>query len=309
MMMDLERLFERLAAFPIRSAEQGTVVLAAGSSTGQLLFLIHGAVDVMKDQWHITRITQPGAVFGDMAALRRRPHAADVIAAAPSSFFVVADGAAFLAAEPMIALHVATVQCARLDAGNGRLIAARQEIAAKGREHRSCVAALERIAGALCETTPAGAGATVAWEGPLPTADRGWSLALEEVLRTSDAVGAAIQEATGNAADVASGSYRFVVNRVLIPTINEASACVHQGLATAAEIDTVLELAATPPIGPLALADRIGLDLLLDLMDVLHQATDDPRYLPSPLLRQLVASGYLGRKSGRGFYEYEPFEP
>ena len=87
-MVDLEAVFERLSAFPILVFEQGDVVLAEGSATGRLLFLIQGAVDVVKDQWQIAHVVEPGAVFGDMAALRGQPHSADVIAVQPSSFFV-----------------------------------------------------------------------------------------------------------------------------------------------------------------------------------------------------------------------------
>jgi Cyclic nucleotide-binding domain len=86
-MVDLEAVFERLSAFPILVFEQGDMVLAEGSATGRLLFLIQGAVDVVKDQWQIARVVEPGAVFGDMAALRGQPHSANVIAVQPSSFF------------------------------------------------------------------------------------------------------------------------------------------------------------------------------------------------------------------------------
>ena len=111
-MVDLEAVFERLSAFPILVFEQGDVVLAEGSTTGRLLFLIQGAVDVVKDQWQIAHVVEPGAVFGDMAALRGQPHSADVIAAQPSSFFVIDNAATFLKNEPLIALYVAVIQSA-----------------------------------------------------------------------------------------------------------------------------------------------------------------------------------------------------
>jgi hypothetical protein len=321
--VDLEAVFERLSAFPIRTFEKGDIVLADGSTTGQLLFLIQGAVDVVKAEWHIARVTEPGAVFGDMAALRGQPHAADVLAVESSSFFVVRDAVAFLRSEPLVALYVAAVQSGRLDAGNRHLIAARCEIAGKGRQHRTCLAALDRIGVALCEMGPATLStpdptsppAVSPWpvehEVGAPAFDPGAMLptgGITSVLQTSSKVCWAIHQATdaaGKAPAVSEASYRFVVNRVLVPMINEASNCLHDGLAKPEEVDAVLELGTTPPMGPLALADRIGLDVVLDLLDILYQATDDPRYLPSPLLRRQVASGYLGCKSGRGFYDYD----
>jgi CRP-like cAMP-binding protein len=320
--VDLEAVFERLASFPILTFEKGDIVLADGSTTGRLLFLIQGELDVIKDEWHIARVTEPGAVFGDMAALRGQPHSADVRAVQPSSFFVIHDAASFLRTEPLIALYVATIQSGRLDAGNRHLIAARSQIAAKGQRHRTCLAALDRIGGALHEASPATAASAIAVTTAAPPRppeqvigaqllDPGSMtsmVGIMSVLQTSDAVCAAIQEVTGavgKPSDISQVSYRFVVNRVLLPMINEAINCLHDGLAKPGDVDAVLELGAKPPVGPLGLADRIGLDLVLDLMDILYEATDDPGYLPSPLLRQLVASGYLGRKSGRGFYKYD----
>jgi 3-hydroxybutyryl-CoA dehydrogenase len=97
----------------------------------------------------------------------------------------------------------------------------------------------------------------------------------------------------------------FVSNRVLMPMINEAIFCVMEGVATAESIDTVMKLGMAHPMGPLALADFIGLDVCLAIMEVLHQGLGDDKYRPCPLLRKMVAAGYLGRKSGRGFYVYE----
>ena len=88
-MVDLEWVFERLSTFPIRTFERRELVLAKDTKTGRLLFLIQGAVDVARDGWRIARVDKPGAVFGDMAALRDRPHSADVVAIEPSSFLVV----------------------------------------------------------------------------------------------------------------------------------------------------------------------------------------------------------------------------
>jgi 3-hydroxybutyryl-CoA dehydrogenase len=96
----------------------------------------------------------------------------------------------------------------------------------------------------------------------------------------------------------------FVANRVLMPMINEAIFCVMEGVATPEAIDTVMKLGMSHPLGPLALADLIGLDVCLAILEVLHRELGDDKYRPAPLLRTLVAAGRLGRKSGRGFYSY-----
>ncbi len=96
----------------------------------------------------------------------------------------------------------------------------------------------------------------------------------------------------------------FVANRILMPMINEAIYARFEGLADADGIDTVMKLGMNHPMGPLALADLIGLDTCLAVMEVLHRGFGDSKYRPCPLLRQMVDAGYLGRKSGRGFYEY-----
>lgn len=97
----------------------------------------------------------------------------------------------------------------------------------------------------------------------------------------------------------------FVSNRVLMPMINEAIFTLHEGLATAEDIDTVMKLGMHHPMGPLALADLIGLDTCLSILEVLQDGFGDPKYRPCPLLRQMVDAGYLGRKTGRGFYRYD----
>ncbi len=96
----------------------------------------------------------------------------------------------------------------------------------------------------------------------------------------------------------------FVANRILMPMINEAVYCLMEGVATAEAIDTVMKLGMNHPMGPLALADLIGLDTCLAIMQVLHDGLGDSKYRPCPLLKRMVAAGHLGRKSGRGFYAY-----
>jgi 3-hydroxybutyryl-CoA dehydrogenase len=96
----------------------------------------------------------------------------------------------------------------------------------------------------------------------------------------------------------------FVANRILLPMINEAVYAVMEGVAEPDAIDTVAKLGLSHPIGPLALADFIGLDVCLAILEVLHDGLGDPKYRPCPLLRQMVTAGRLGRKSGRGFYDY-----
>jgi len=96
----------------------------------------------------------------------------------------------------------------------------------------------------------------------------------------------------------------FVANRVLFPMINEAIYCLMEGVASAEDIDTVMKLGMNHPMGPLALADLIGLDTCLAILETLHRGLGDPRYRPCPLLRRMVSAGLLGRKTGRGFYTY-----
>ncbi|MBY4896607.1 3-hydroxybutyryl-CoA dehydrogenase [Cupriavidus sp. AU9028] len=135
-------------------------------------------------------------------------------------------------------------------------------------------------------------------------------MALVELIRglqTSDDTHARVEELArqlGKYPITVRNSPGFVVNRILCPMINEAFSVLGEGLASAEEIDEGMKLGCNHPIGPLALADMIGLDTMLAVMEVLYTEFADPKYRPAMLLREMVAAGYLGRKTGRGVYRY-----
>ena len=135
-------------------------------------------------------------------------------------------------------------------------------------------------------------------------------MALLELIRglqTSDdthAKAAEFAKRIGKVAVTAKNSPGFAVNRILCPMINEAIFALQEGIATAEDLDAGMKLGCNHPIGPLALADMIGLDTMLSVMEVFYKGFNDPKYRPAPLLREMVDAGHLGRKTGQGFYSY-----
>ncbi len=127
----------------------------------------------------------------------------------------------------------------------------------------------------------------------LQTSDETFN-ATDEFIRSLDKTPVSVKDSPG-----------FVVNRMLVPMINEAAFILYEGLATADEIDAAMKLGAGHPMGPLTLADMIGIDVCLYVMNILFNEFNDSKFRPCPLLKQMVAAGYLGRKSGKGFFDYD----
>jgi 3-hydroxybutyryl-CoA dehydrogenase len=136
---------------------------------------------------------------------------------------------------------------------------------------------------------------------PLVELIRGQSTSAESMRAASD-----LCASLGKTAVEAADYPGFIANRILMPMINEAIFAVMEGVGTPEAIDTVMKLGMNHPMGPLTLADFIGLDICLAILTVLHDGLGDPKYRPCPLLRRMVAAGHLGRKSGQGFYAYPP---
>ncbi|TAH38146.1 MAG: 3-hydroxybutyryl-CoA dehydrogenase [Planctomycetota bacterium] len=122
----------------------------------------------------------------------------------------------------------------------------------------------------------------------------------EETLRTT----VAVAEGLGKTVGVSRDYPGFIANRILMPMINEAAFALYEGVATREDIDTIMKLGMNHPMGPLTLADFIGIDVIVEILDVLHAGFGDPKFRACPLLRKMVEAGKLGRKSGEGFYAY-----
>jgi CRP-like cAMP-binding protein len=154
LIMEPGEVLAKLVDFPIRVFEQGDVVLSEGSATGRLLFLKQGLVDIVMEGVDLTRVSEPGAVFGEIGVLLGQAHTADVMAVQPSSFYVVESADEFLRAEPLVALYIAMVLAQRLNVVNHLVIEARSRAAEAGQRRGFLVDTLDRLGRALQIRTP-----------------------------------------------------------------------------------------------------------------------------------------------------------
>jgi CRP/FNR family transcriptional regulator, cyclic AMP receptor protein len=154
LIMEPGEVLAKLVDFPIRVFEQGDVVLSEGSVTGRLLFLKQGLVDIVMEGVDLTRVSEPGAVFGEIGVLLGQPHTADVLAVQPASFYIVEDADAFLKAEPLVALYIAMVLAQRLNVVNHLVIEAKSRAAEEGQRRGFLMETLDRLGRALQIRTP-----------------------------------------------------------------------------------------------------------------------------------------------------------
>lgn len=152
--MEAQDVLAKLDGFPLRVFEPGDVVLSEGSTSGRLLFLKRGAVDVVMSEIDLSRVDQPGAVFGEIGLLLDTAHTASVLAVQSSSFYVVEDGAAYLKTEPLAALYLATVLAGRLDAVNHLVVDAKRRAPASEQRRGLVGEMIERLARALQMRVP-----------------------------------------------------------------------------------------------------------------------------------------------------------
>ncbi len=257
-------------------------VVAASRRRVTLVDVVPGATDraLERIEASLRKLAAKGSGIEPAEALARVETGADLVEAdllieaiaedraAKEELFRLADGA--LSAGAILASNTSSISITRLAAATGRP---------------------DRVIG-------------MHFFNPVPV------MALVEVVRgleTSDETAAAVTDlarALGKTPAEARDFPGFVANRILMPLVNEAAYALMEGVADAESIDTIARLGLNHPMGPLALADLIGLDTCVAIMEVLHEGFGNPKYAPCPLLRRYVAAGRLGRKTGRGFYDY-----